>query len=108
MRFGMSVLALWLALLATPLVAACRGQDLIAALPATDFAPIRAAADSVPFAVGNGWRAVRGEDEVILVGTLHLDDARFGPVMAALTPHLGRSQLVLVEACPMEHGAGTL
>ena len=102
MRFGMSVLALGLAMLATPLRAECRGQDMMAAMPAADFAPIRAAADAVPFAVGNGWRAVRGGEEVILVGTLHLDDARFEPVMTALTPHLERSRLLLVEAGPKE------
>ena len=106
MRFGMSgpvrILALGLSMLATPLWAECRGADLMAALPAAEFAPIRAAADAVPFAVGNAWRATRGDDEVILVGTLHLDDARFAPVMTALTPHLARSKLLLVEAGPKE------
>ena len=102
MRLWMSVLALGVAVLGTSLRAECRGQDLIAALPASDVAAIRAAADAVPFAVGNGWRAVRGEEEVILIGTLHLDDARFEPVMTALTPYLARSKLVLVEAGPKE------
>lgn len=97
-----SLLCLGLALLASPARALCNGQDLIAALPAADRADLRARADAVPFAVGNLWRATRGDAQITLVGTLHLDDPRFEALMVELAPLVQAARLLLVEAGPRE------
>ncbi len=85
--------------------AQCAGQDLIAALPAAEIAPLRAAADAVPFAVGNFWRARKDGEEVTLIGTLHLDDPRFDGLVAQLSPFVTQADLLLVEAGPAEQAA---
>ncbi len=82
-----------------PALALCQGRDLIAALPAPDRAALQAAAD-VPFAEGNFFAARKGQAQILLVGTYHLGDARFGPVVAALTPALAAAQELLVEVSP--------
>jgi uncharacterized protein YbaP (TraB family) len=92
-------------LLALPAHAeACHGQNLIAALPAADLAALTAKAE-VPFAHGNLWQATREGQEIILAGTYHLNDPRFAPILALLTPHLAASTALLVEAGPLEEAA---
>jgi uncharacterized protein len=76
----------------------CRGQDLIAALPAAERDAMRAAADAAPFARGNYWRATKDGQEVSLVGTYHLDDPRHEGLMRAIGPALDRASVLLVEA----------
>ena len=100
---------LGLALLAAPGAAACQGRDLIAALPDADRAALMRAADAVPFARGNLWRAERkterGAEVIHLVGTYHFDDPRHEAMMARLAPILDRARVVLVEAGPDEERA---
>lgn len=98
----LSLLCLGVALLAPPARALCNGQDLIAALPAAGLADLRVRADAVPFAVGNLWRATRGDAQITLVGTLHLDDPRFEALMTELAPRVQAADLLLVEAGPEE------
>lgn len=85
--------------------AACQGRDLLAEMPAADFATLRAAAQGAPFAQGNLWRARRGADEIVIVGTLHLADPRHAATLAALAPDLSRPFDLLVEAGPAEEAA---
>ena len=82
--------------------AQCSGKDLIVALSPGQLAPLRAAADAEQYAVGNFWRAVKGPEELILVGTLHLDDPRFDVLVPAVLPYLTSADLLLVEAGPTE------
>lgn len=91
--------------LALPARAACKGRDLIAEMPAADLANLRAAAQAAPFAQGNLWRARRGADEIVIVGTLHLADPRHAAALAALAPDLARPFDLLVEAGPAEETA---
>ena len=82
----------------------CHGQNLIAALPPADVAALKAKAE-VPFAHGNLWQATKGGQQIILAGTYHLNDPRFAPILALLTPRLAASNTLLVEAGPLEEEA---
>ncbi len=108
MRRLLPFLCLASVLLAPSLHAQCNGQDLIAALPPAELADLRARADAVPFATGNLWRATRGDQTIILAGTLHLDDPRFDALMTTLAPLVLGSDLLLVEAGPQEQRQLTL
>ncbi len=92
---------LWLALVA-PTVAetgrACAGQDLITALAPEVRDGLRAAADAVPFPVGNFWRATKDGMQVSMMGTYHLDDPRHDRLMQATAPMLEAASVLLVEA----------
>jgi uncharacterized protein YbaP (TraB family) len=90
--------------LALPLAAQaqCQGKDLITGLPPAESAALRDATDAQPFARGNAWRASKDGRELIIVGTLHLDDPRHATTMAAMEPHLATAALLLVEAGPEE------
>lgn len=83
-------------------LAQCRGQNLLDELPPEQVAALRQATDAVPFARGNAWRAVRGDEVVTIVGTLHLDDPRHDATMTALLPILSASAVLMVEAGPVE------
>lgn len=83
-------------------LAECRGQDLLAALPAADRAALQARAQAVPFPDGRLWLARRGGQTVTLVGTYHLDDPRNRLTLAALAPALQAAHTLLVEAGPQE------
>ena len=103
MRRLLALAALCLAPL--PGLAECVGRDLVAALPEAERAALRARADAVPFARGNLWRASRDGQEVVLVGTYHLDDPRHSETMDLLAPALAGSATLLVEAGPEEEAA---
>ena len=77
---------------------ACAGQDLIAGLPPAVRAGLRAAADAVPFPVGNFWRATKDGMQVSMIGTYHLDDPRHAALMQAVEPALKAASVLLVEA----------
>ncbi len=94
-----------LLLLAQPLAAQCVGENLIAALPAAEQDALRAAAESVPHANGNFWRAKRGDEVITLIGTYHFDDPRHAASLAALQPVLKSAKTLLVEAGPAEEAA---
>lgn len=99
-------LALLLALLAAlPAQAeACRGQNLIAALPPAELARLKASAE-VPFAHGNLWTATKDGQRITLAGTYHLNDPRFAPILALLMPNIAQATALLVEAGPLEEAA---
>ena len=97
------LLALCLALTA-PLARAaqpttCGGHDLIAALTPAERATLIGTA---PFPQGNFWTATRGATHLTIVGTYHLNDPRFAPILARLTPILTHASLLMVEAGPAE------
>lgn len=104
-RFFTAV-SLCLGLLASgPLAASCAGQNLFDTMDPTRRAEIEAAADAVPFARGNFWRATRGDEVITLAGTYHFDDPRHAANLAALTPAITGARTVLVEAGPEEEKA---
>ncbi len=105
MRLLPTLAALLLAGLAGPLHADCAGTNLLAEMPAERRAAITAAADAVPFARGNYWRATRGDEVITLIGTYHFDDPRHAPTLQAVTPAIRAATTVLVEAGPEEEKA---
>ena len=72
-----------------PVSAQCTGSNLITTLPAVEQSNLRAAADQSPYAVGNYWRARRGDEVVYLIGTYHFDDPRHAATIMAEGGDLG-------------------
>jgi uncharacterized protein len=99
-RFFCGFLTLWA--LAGPVLADCQGKNLIAAMSAADQTALRAQADAQPYAVGNFWRASKGDEVIHLIGTYHFNDPRHAATMARLAPVLAQSRSLLVEAGPAE------
>lgn len=102
MTFFRLGLALAFALVASLSNAACSGSDLRRTLTPTEHAEIAARLAHTPFSEGNVWTATRGNTTLHLIGTMHLDDARFGPVMKTLAPLIRSADLLLVEATAKE------
>ncbi|WP_102222775.1 TraB/GumN family protein [Acidimangrovimonas sediminis] len=75
--------------------ATCSGHDLIAGITAAQKARL---VGDAPYPTGNLWQATRGDEQVTLVGTYHLDDPRFAPMRARIAPLLERASALLVEA----------
>jgi uncharacterized protein YbaP (TraB family) len=101
----LSFLALSFTFLAAPLQARCAGENLFDTMDPDRLAAITAAADAVPFARGNHWRATRGDEVITIIGTYHFDDARHAATLGAITPALEAATTVLVEAGPDEEAA---
>jgi len=80
------------------IVPVCEGRDLIAEMTPEMRDSLRAAADAVPFATGNFWRATRNGMQVTMLGTYHLDDPRHDALMQAISPELEQAKALLVEA----------
>ena len=91
-------LPLWPALAA----AQCQGENLLDSLTPEVRAGFEAQTAQKPFSQGNYWTATKGTEEMTVVGTLHLPDARFDAVLAQLAPRLAEAALLLVEAGPEE------
>ncbi len=105
MRLASLILGAVISLQAMAVQAQCVGENLFSAMPAAELQALRAKAEAEPFATGNFWRATRGDEEIHLVGTYHMDDPRHAATMARLTPVLDKAAVVLVEAGPEEMAA---
>ncbi|AXC50935.1 TraB/GumN family protein [Paracoccus suum] len=84
---------------------ACRGRDLMAALPAADLAAMQARVADVPFAKGLFWQAQKGDARIILIGTYHFADQRHQRTLARFSPDIAKAAVLLVEAGPAEEAA---
>ena len=101
----LALAALALSLLSAPLFAQCAGKNLFAEMAPEKLAQITAAADAVPYARGNYWRATRGDEVITIVGTYHFDDPRHFPTLEVIAPAITAATTVLVEAGPDEEKA---
>ncbi|MCC1493946.1 TraB/GumN family protein [Cognatishimia sp. F0-27] len=100
---AMAALALALALLLpAPLLALCGGEDLRPTLTGPERAELADALDGRRFPEGNHWRATRGESVIHLIGTMHIDDPRFEPVITRLSPLIRSAGTVLLEMTDVE------
>ena len=97
-------IAALLALLALslPAFAVCGGSDLRPTLIATERTALDAALAKRPYPDGNHWRAVRGDAVVHLVGTMHIGDPRFDPVIDRLAPVVETADTLLLEMTAAE------
>lgn len=94
----LSLVAL-LGLLAVPAAAqVCGTEDLIADLDPD----VRARLDEMvaphPYPTGTLFRAERGEDTVVVVGTIHIPDPRLAPIVEVVRPYLEDADLLILEA----------
>lgn len=94
-----AIAGLWLATALTAGATGCTGKDLLADMSAAEKARLVA---GTPYPTGNLWRATRGGDVITLVGTYHLGDPRFAPIVRRLAPILKSSDALMVEAGPVE------
>lgn len=97
--YNIIITMLWLAL---PAHAACRGEDLIAALPESARTDLHSRTQSQPFAEGNVWQAIKDKQQITLVGTYHLADSRHDKMVAQLAPQIAQATTLLVEAREVE------
>jgi uncharacterized protein len=104
MRFVIALLA-GLAFSASESSARCAGQDLMTTLPEAEVQALRARAEAGAYPVGNFWRATKDGQEIHLIGTYHIEDARNDATLALLMPVLDKAAIVLVEAGPAEISA---
>ena len=84
------------------LYAACEGSDLRNQLSATEQAELQAFDLSTPYPSGNHWLAEKDQHRINVVGTVHLGDARLGPVFDRLSPVLAAADRIYLEMTPQE------
>ncbi len=85
--------------------AACGGTDLRVGLSEAARAEIDRRLAGVPFAEGNHWRATRGDRQIDVIGTMHVDDPRFDAVTRDLAEVIESADILLVEADKAEQTA---
>lgn len=97
------LLTLMLALMpASSLWAECAGRNILADMPAVDYADLLARAASDPYGSGNHWRATRDGDVIDLIGTMHLNDPRMAAIVERLAPTLRAADALWLEATDVE------
>ncbi|MCV2866434.1 TraB/GumN family protein [Albidovulum sediminicola] len=82
--------------------AQCAGQDLLAAMPADDFAALEAGSEANPYATGNRYVATKGDSIIHFVGTLHVHDPRMDAPLERLRTVIAHSDAIYVEATEAE------
>jgi uncharacterized protein YbaP (TraB family) len=97
-----AITALCLVALSPAAGAECVGRNLLDDLPEDERAALYERSHAEPFAQGNFWRAVKGDQAITLIGTYHMTDPRHDATMARLAPVLDAASTVLVEAGPKE------
>lgn len=78
--------------------ATCSGTDLRSGLTGDQRKELAESVAETPFATGNHWQAVRGNDVIHLIGTLHLDDPRLTAPIDRLSPLIQSAAILLLEA----------
>lgn len=100
----LSLLFICLAPLLAPTtgLANCNGIDLRSQLSPETRARLDKAVAAVPFATGNHWIARKGEQQIHIIGTMHLGDGRMHRVMRTLRPVIKSADLVFLEQNPAQ------
>lgn len=92
-------IAALLGLLALPAVAeVCGTVDLIAELTPEERAQLDELVAPHPYAEGMLFRAQKGEDTVVVVGTIHIPDPRLQSIVDEVRPHLEGADVLILEA----------
>ncbi|MBE1284291.1 MAG: TraB/GumN family protein [Rhodobacteraceae bacterium] len=102
MRFVFAVL---LNLLPAAVWANCAGLDLRQTLPAQELAVMQDAVAQIPYAEGNRFTASKEGRRIDLVGTMHLSDPRFDPVLERLRPVVAKADAILFEITQQDMAA---
>ena len=77
---------------------ACGTTDLIAELTPQERERLDELVAPHPYGEGILFRADRGEESAIVVGTIHIPDPRLTPIVATIRPHLENAELLVLEA----------
>lgn len=85
--------------------AACEGRDLRLDLAPETKAELEQTLSTIPFPNGNHWIARKGGTLLHLIGTLHTNDPRMGPVVERLTPILSTADAFYFEVTKSEMDA---
>ncbi|UWR02061.1 TraB/GumN family protein [Ruegeria conchae] len=82
--------------------AACEGRDLRLDLSTEAQAELDETLRAIPFPEGNHWIATKDDTVLHLIGTLHTNDARMGPVVDRLAPILSQVDAFYFEVTKTE------
>ncbi len=82
--------------------ALCAGQDIRGQLSADERREMQQRIAQKPYAEGLYWTATRGDQELHVIGTLHIPDSRFDGFITRLQPVLNSASTLYVEAGPEE------
>ncbi|NIZ14363.1 TraB/GumN family protein [Phaeobacter sp. HF9A] len=85
--------------------AACTGVDLRDIAPPAMLAEVEAEIARTPYAHGLRWIATRGDRQLHIIGTMHLNDPRHAPLVAAMAPAIEQADAMLVEMNPADKAA---
>lgn len=77
--------------------ARCNGSDMRSAMSTPQRSALQRAAAAVPFGSGNHWIARKGDRQINVIGTMHVNDPRFSAVVRRLAPVITSADLVLFE-----------
>lgn len=89
-------------LFGTPLFALCDGPSYFERLTPAETDEVNAYAATLPYGQGTQWTLTRGDDTLILVGTIHVFDPRLDALMTDLQDVIQTADLILLEATPVE------
>lgn len=76
----------------------CGTEDLIQTLTEEERARLDRLVAPHPYAEGSLFRAVKGNDSAIVVGTIHIPDSRLAAIAETVRPHVEGADLLILEA----------
>ncbi len=85
-------------LLGLPAAAKCTGQNYLDQLRADERAALAAATADIPFGRGILWGATNEDQQITVVGTMHIYDERLEPIRARIKDLVQNADLLMVEA----------
>ncbi|MDF9304846.1 TraB/GumN family protein [Tritonibacter mobilis] len=95
--FTVLIAAVLMASLTQAAAARCDGIDLRQHLTESARHKLDDALAKVPFAVGNHWVAIKGDQRINVIGTQHSGDARMLPIMRRLRPVIEQADAIFLE-----------
>ena len=96
--FHRLVTATFLTFAALPAAAQCVGESYLEQLPASEQAALAAVAADTPYGAGTLWTATKGDQQVTVVGTMHIYDPRLEPIRERIKDTVQSADLVMLEA----------
>ena len=96
--FHRLVTATFLTFAAMPAAAQCVGESYLKQLPASEQAALAAVAADTPYGAGTLWTATKDDQQVTVVGTMHIHDPRLEPIRERIKDTVQSADLVMLEA----------
>lgn len=82
--------------------AACVGENLLPTLTEQERTKLDTLVASTPFGTGLHWRATKGDQQIDIIGTLHLDHPKMDDLFNSLQPFVEQADIVLLETTPAD------